>query len=268
MHKTQLRILHNYDISKSWQIICVERKKSFKSTYKRRCFKLGSYLIYHLTQKVFNDIVYLLYPANVQTLNMLILTAVIGQTWDHDPSADPVLQGQRSRQGGRLQVLRVGLRKLREAGVSKRRVLAPERGQGVHGGRIQAGNWGQSWMREVQNAGFGDYSCLKLRGPRRRGVRTAAGDRAARRAVAAEVSTPPVILICEQSIDSEVSWFLHRCLCRSKTNKKKTPENKPTWSFVAAHLCRASQRRSRSQTHAFPLSCYKGSGRSTQLVSL
>lgn len=154
---------------------------------------------------------------------MLILTAVIGQTWDHDPSADPVLQGQRSRQGGRLQVLRVGLRKLREAGVCKRRVLTPERGQGVHGCRIQAGNWGQSWVREVQNAGFRDYSCLKLRGPRGRGVRTATGDRAARRTVAAEVSTPPVILICEQSIDSEVSWVLHRCLSRSKTNKQKNP---------------------------------------------
>lgn len=158
---------------------------------------------------------------------MLILTAVIGQTWDHDPSADPVLQGQRSRQSGRLQVLRVGLRKLREAGVCKRRVLTPERGQGVHGCRIQAGNWGQSWVREVQNAGFRDYSCLKLRGPRGRGVRTAAGDRAARRTVAAEVSTSPVILICEQSIDSEVSWFLHRCLSRSKTkqnNNKKKPQ--------------------------------------------
>lgn len=104
-------------------------------------------------------------------------------------------------------------------------------------------------MREVQNAGFGDYSCRKLRGPRRRGVRTAAGDRAARRA---EVSTPPVILICEQGIDSEVSGFLHRCSCRSKTNKK-TPENKPTWSFAAAHLCRASQRRWRSQTRACSL---------------
>lgn len=71
---------------------------------------------------------------------MLILTAVIGQTWDHDAGADPVLQGQRARQSGRLQVLRVALRQLREARVSKRRVLAPERGQGVHGGRVQAGN--------------------------------------------------------------------------------------------------------------------------------
>lgn len=205
--------------------------------YNRRCYKLGSYLIYQLTRKVLNDIVYFLYSANVQTLNMLILTAVIGQTWDHDPSADPVLQGQRSRQGGRLQVLRVGLRKLREAGVCKGRVLTPERGQGVHGCRIQAGDWGQSWMRDVQNAGFRDYSSLKLRGPRRRGVRTATRDRAARRTVAAEVSTPPVILICEQSIDSEVSWFLHRCLSRSKKQQqKKKPENKPTWSFAAAHL--------------------------------
>lgn len=108
--------------------------------YNRRCYKLGSYLIYQLTRKVLNDIVYFLYSANVQTLNMLILTAVIGQTWDHDPSADPVLQGQRSRQGGRLQVLRVGLRKLREAGVCKGWVLTPERGQGVHGCRIQAGD--------------------------------------------------------------------------------------------------------------------------------
>lgn len=157
---------------------------------------------------------------------MLILTAVIGQTWDHDPSADPVLQGQRSRQGSRLQVLRVGLRQLREAGVSKRRVLPTQRGQRVHGCRIHAGNWSQSWMREVQNAGFRDYSCLKLRGPRGRGVRKAAGDGAARRTV--PVSTPPVVLlICEQSINSEVSRFLHRGLTQksSQKNKKKTKKN-------------------------------------------
>lgn len=70
----------------------------------------------------------------------MVLTAVIGQTWDHDPSADPVLQGQRSGQGSRLQVLRVGLRQLREAAVSERRVLPAQRGQWVHGGRIHAGN--------------------------------------------------------------------------------------------------------------------------------
>lgn len=136
---------------------------------------------------------------------MLILTAVIGQTWDHDPSADPVLQGQRSRQGSRLQVLRVGLRQLREAGVSKRRVLTTERGQWVHGCRIHAGNGSQSRMREVQDARFRHYSCLELRGPRGRGVRTATGDRAARWTVPVELSNTSVVLICEQSINSEVS---------------------------------------------------------------
>lgn len=34
---------------------------------------------------------------------------------------------------------------------------------------------------------------------------------------------------------------------------KKPPENKPTWSFAAAHLFRASQRRWRSQTRACSL---------------
>lgn len=136
---------------------------------------------------------------------MLILTAVVGQTWDHDPSADPVLQGQRSRQGSRLQVLRVGLRQLRKAAVSKRRVLTTERGQRVHGCRVHAGNGSQSWVREVQDAGFRDYSCLELRGPRGRSVRMATGDRAARWTVAAEVPTPPVVLVCEESINSEVS---------------------------------------------------------------
>lgn len=179
---------------------------------------------------------------------MLILTVVIGQTWDHDPSADPVLQGQRSRQGSRLQVLRVGLRQLREAAVGKRRVLPTQRGQWVHGCRVHAGNWRQSWMREVQNAGFRDYSCLNLRGPRGRGVRKAAGDRAARRTV--PVSTTTVVLVCEQSINSEVSWLLHRGLTQksfrkkqkqTKTNKKK-PKTKPKLGELRARTCAVRQR--------------------------
>lgn len=64
------------------------------------------------------------------------------------------------------------------------------------------------------------------------------------------------------------SFLISPSLFESVKDTQKSPENKPTWSFAAAHLCRASQRRSRSQTHAFPLSCYKGSGRSTQLMSL
>lgn len=142
------------------------------------------------------------------------LTSVVRDPRHHDPGPDPVLQRQRPGHGGRLQVLRVRMAQLREAGVGESRVLPPQGRQGVHGGRVQPRDGAQSRVREAQDARrFGDEPGLELRAPRGRGVRPAAGERAARRAVAAQaggrVSAAPVRLIREQRVDSEVFGLLH-----------------------------------------------------------
>lgn len=111
-------------------------------------------------------------------------------------------------------MLGVGLAQLREAGVGEGRVLPPQGRQGVHGARVQPRDGAQSMVREAQDARrFGDEPGLELRATRGRGVRSAAGERAARGALAAQaggrVSADPVRLICEQRVDSEVFGLLH-----------------------------------------------------------
>lgn len=142
----------------------------------------------------------------------MLLTAVVWQPGHHDASSDPVLQGQRSGCRGRLQVLRVGLRQLREAAVGEGGVL-PD-GQRVHGGGVHPGDGGQARVRQVEDARLGDDPGLQRgRDPRRWGVCPAAGHRAARRTVAAQsgghVPAPTGALIGEQGVDPEVPGLLH-----------------------------------------------------------
>lgn len=97
------------------------------------------------------------------------LTTIFSDSWYHHPGSDPGLQRERRGHGGPLQLLRVWLEKLREAGVYKGVVLASEGRQRIHGARVHSEETplvqsSESWLGQVEELGFGQDSWLGWRG--------------------------------------------------------------------------------------------------------
>lgn len=95
------------------------------------------------------------------------LTSILSESGYHHPGSEPRIQGDRPGHRRPLQLLRIWVDQLWEAGIDEGWVLAAECRKRIHGSRVNSEEpplvqSSESWLRQVEDGGLGEISWLYL----------------------------------------------------------------------------------------------------------